>query len=107
MQTEGHSIDPTQAPSLKSQELIPGNVHSLDISALVEQPDDLNTISPAVYMTFGKSTPPVLSSIRQQLVLVPSLMTRPCSAWSMADPVLSTSIAKGPSPAGTRYNFKL
>lgn len=107
MQTKRHSIGPTQALSLKSQELIPGSVHSLDISALVEQPDDLNTISPAVYMTFGKSTPPVLSSVRQQLVLVLSLMTCPCSAWSTEDPVLSTSIAKGLSPAGTRYNFKL
>lgn len=80
-------------------------MHSLDISALVEEPDDLNTISLAVYMTFGKSTLPVPSSVRQQLVLVLSLITCPCSAGSMADSVLSTSIAKGLPPAGTHYNF--
>jgi len=65
MQTKRHSTHPTQSLSLKSQELIPGSVHSLDISALVQQPDDLNTISLAVYMTFSKSTPPVLSSVKR------------------------------------------
>lgn len=95
-----------QALSLKSQELIPGSVHSQDISAVVQQPNEVNTICPDVSMTFGKSTPPALSSDRQQLVLGLSLMTCPCSAWLVADPVLSTSIAKGPSLAGTRYTFK-
>lgn len=45
-------------------------MYSLDISALAEQPDDLDTISPAAYMTFGKSTPLMISSVRQELMLV-------------------------------------